>query len=259
MFWADAIETDLDRLRRYAAFACGSQGAGDNLVCEALEDFFQDVSSSMPTDLVRVFRRLDEALRAEPQGHADTFAQFGRWQFLQPLERRLVLLITIEHFSVEEAASIVGVATAEAKALLGRVRMKYADRFPARMGLAGAADADRDRVSIMLSQHGHRLLWSIGRDMPVRAADLEPPSAVIVAEADDLLASAHNIDIRRVARKYGIHRIGDGRDDFEGPVILVGGEAPSRINSQVWTMPASGLSDPQVFNRTLAPALLFSA
>lgn len=259
MFWADAIETDLDRLRRYAAFACGSQGAGDNLVCEALEEFFQDVSSTMPTDLVHVFRRLDEALREEPQGHADTFAEFGRWQFLKPLERRLVLLITIEHFSIEEAACIVGVCTAEAKALLGRVRMKYADRFPARIGLAGAGDDSRDRVAVMLSQQGHRLLWSIGRDVPAGAAELEPPSAVIVDQAGDLLASAHNIDFRRVARKYGIHRIGDGRDDFDGPVILVGGETPSRINSQVWSMPASGLADPQVFNRTLVPALLFSA
>ena len=52
MIWEQPYETNLDRLRRYAAFACGSQGLGDGVLSEALEDVLDEVSSARSANLV---------------------------------------------------------------------------------------------------------------------------------------------------------------------------------------------------------------
>lgn len=261
MFWADAIETNIDRLRRYAAFTCGSFCVGDKLVCEALDDLLQEVSSAEDANLPTLFRRLDEALRNEPPVHADMFSEFGRWQFLGPLERRLALLIALEGFSREQAAFIMGISLPEVNSLLGRVRMKYADRFPVRVGIVGGDAGLQGRVEAALDAYGDQLLWTVVKNTPPACEPLEPPSAVIVIDGTGGLpeaATGQVIDIAERVIGPGI-RIGL-RGDFAGPVILASDTCtPVRVSNRLWNIPVDALSDMTRFREALVRALLFSA
>lgn len=258
MFWTDAIDSKLDRLRRYAAFACGSQPRGDQLVCEALENLVMDADTGKVTDLQKMFTCLDKTLRDEPQGHADTFAEFGRWQFLGSLERRLVLLVVLEGFTCQEAADITGMSSFHVRDLLGRARLKYADRFPARVGLVGADDSIRDQIGAALDRFGYRLVWSLGQQPPPIGHRLESPSALVVAggrkvgDAPWKLGAMDDV--------FGLSAVSAGLpDDFAGPVIVANEtDCAGRISSQIWSIPAGVLADPKRFRRALVQALLFS-
>jgi hypothetical protein len=261
MFWADALETNIDRLRRYAAFSCGSYRAGDNVVFGKLDTVLMEIPSAEPANLPLLFRRLDEALRSEPPGHADEFAEFGRWQFLGPIERRILLLIAIEGFSCQQAAAITGISYPEAKAHLGRARMKYADRFPARVGLIGADAETRDLVVSALDLSGFQLLWSIDEATETPQQAPEPPSAIILVGGQaqpPILDRAPANAIADMFGRYGISR--RMAHDFAGPIILANGTSPmERIDGKLWRMPLSDLRDPDRFRPTLVRTLLFSS
>ena len=92
MLWVDTAHTNVERVRRYAGLACGSVGLGDAIVEEALTPVVNELPFAGPENRLELFRRADAVLRRQPQGHSDIFAEFGRWQFLSPLERRLVLV-----------------------------------------------------------------------------------------------------------------------------------------------------------------------
>lgn len=260
MFWADALETNIDRLRRYAAFACGSYRTGDNVVFGRLDSVLMEIPSAEPSNLPILFRRLDEVLRDEPPGHADAFADFGRWQFLSPIERRILLLIAMEGFSFQQASAITGISYPEAKAHLGRARMKYADRFPARIGLVGADAGTRDQLAAVVNQYGFQLLWSLDETTgPIRQA-LEPPSAIIVVGRDHtpILDRAHADIIADIFAGYGMSR--QMSRDLAGPVILASGSClVERINGQLWQMPIADLRAADRFRQMLVRVLLFSS
>ena len=261
MFWADAVETNIDRLRRYAAFSCGDVHTGDNVVYEALQDVLKDVSSAEPANMVTLFEHLDLNLRQHPQGHADRFADFGRWQFLKPLERRIVLLMVLEGFSCQQAAQVTGISFPEAKSLLGRAKMKYADRFPARIGLVGADGDTKETVAKALDSYGYRLVWSLGKDTPAVRDQLEAPSAVLVIGQPDCATMPDGTDRNALSGRYGSYGVrGASLEDFGGPVIVANGTPRAdRISSQVWNMPLADLSDAGRLRGTLVRALLFSS
>lgn len=232
---------------------------GDNVVCEALEDLLASVSSAEPANLPALFRRLDQALQGEPHMHADAFAHFGRWQFLGPLERRIVLLIAMEGFTCEEAACITGIPQSEARALLGRARMKYADRFPPRIGLVGADRETRESVAAALDRNGYRLLWSVEDTALPAGNTLEAPSAILVVSASDAAPKAGNVPVTALAGALcGGHS--SRHNEPAWPVIIANGvDRPGRIGGQVWTMPKSDLSEAPLLRRALIQALLFSS
>ncbi|KJS25605.1 MAG: hypothetical protein VR75_10480 [Hyphomonadaceae bacterium BRH_c29] len=243
MLWEHAVETNLDRLRRYAAYSCGSHGKGDNALSEALEDVLAIVSSAENANLLTLFSRLDQVLRHQSEEEATLFAGLGRWQFLKPLERRIGLLTELEGFSCLEAATITGISYSEAKALQHRARMKYADRFPTRLGLIGADESMRSKLDSMFQTVGYKLLWSAryGLDAPGLGA-LPPTSAIVV-----------------VAGPGGIEDALRACGNYKGPVVVAHAHAQAeRISSQHWTLPLEDLTDPVFFCGTLMRALLFS-
>lgn len=261
MFWADAIETNMDRLRRYAAFTCGSFRVGDEIICGALEGLLSEVSSAEAANLPILFRRLDQALRNEPPCHPDAFADFGRWQFLRPLERRLVLLIVLEQFSRERAAFILGITLSEVNSLIGRARMKYADRFPVRVGVVGGDAENRQRIAAVLDEYGDQLLWSVEKGSPPAREPLEPPSAVVVIGETGDAPEAGSFPLRRIAERVIGPGIRFGRQgDFAGPVIVANDTCkPRRVSNQVWNIPAEDIGDTARFRSALVRALLFSS
>lgn len=243
MMWAQACETNLDRLRRYAAFSCGCEGLGDGVVSEALTEELNRVSSAETANLVALFQKLDATLRNTPDGEDSMFDELGRWQQLSPLERRVIVLCVVERFGSLDASHITGLPRGDVKGILARGRMVYADRFPARIGLIGG-DADmRETIEAELQPFGHSLLWAVPADGTVDPAALAPASLVVIAhEGDDPQAAL------------------DLCSGHDGPVILAfDGATEDRLDSRQWTMPLDGLTDAALFNSTLIRALLFSA
>ncbi|HAE29063.1 sigma factor-like helix-turn-helix DNA-binding protein, partial [Hyphomonas adhaerens] len=164
MILAQAYETNLDRLRRYAAFSCGSEGLGDGVVSEALEDVLTTVSSAENANLIALFQKLDATLRNTPHGEGSMFAELGRWRQLTPRERRVIMLYILEGFSSRDVVRITGMGRGEVKAIIARARMIYADRFPVRIGLIGGDAELRETIEAALMPVGHRLLWAVTPD-----------------------------------------------------------------------------------------------
>nr|WP_321360748.1 hypothetical protein [uncultured Hyphomonas sp.] len=243
MILAQAYETNLDRLRRYAAFSCGSEGVGDGVVSEALEDMLSRVSSAENANRVGLFQRLDAALRKTPHGEGDVFDELGRWRELSPLERRVIMLYVLEEFTVRDVVQITGLVRGEVKAIIARARMVYADRFPVRIGLVGGDAGLREAIEAALTSVGHRLLWAVTPEAAADPAALPPASLVVIAHDGDAPKDAANFCS------------GHAR-----PVILAfDGAIEDRLSSRCWTMPLDGLADATLFNSTLVRALLFSS
>lgn len=261
MFWADAIETNMDRLRWYAAFTCGSFRVGDEIVCNALEGLLSEVSSAEEANLPILFRRLDQALRNEPPCHPDAFADYGRWQFLRPLERRLVLLIVVERFSRDQAAFILGITLSEVNSLIGRAKMKYADRFPVRVGVVGGDEENRQRIAAALDECGDQILWSVEKGSPPAREPLEPPSAVVVIGGVEPPPESGSTPLHRIAERVIGPGIRFGRQgEFSGPVIVANDTCkPCRVSSRIWNIPMDDIGDTARFRVALVRALLFSS
>lgn len=242
MIWEQPYETNLDRLRRYAAFACGSQGLGDGVLSEALEDVLDEVSSARSTNLVLLFEILDATLRKTPPGAESLFEGLGRWQKLSPLERRVILLCLLEEFDFREVARITCLGRGDVKAIFGRARMLYADRFPARIGLVGGSEADRAAIEAAAQTCGYRLLWTAEPDGDATLDGLPPASLVLVAH--DGTDPEQGLSLCR---------------GYDGPVVLAHKGAENvRLNARHWTLPPAGLKDATLLNSVLIRALLFS-
>ncbi|WP_371311350.1 sigma factor-like helix-turn-helix DNA-binding protein [Hyphomonas sp.] len=250
----------MDRLRRYAVLASGSLSAGDNVVGSAIETFLsQEVPSGAP-DVEILFGHVDKELRSLNGSAAGAFSGFGRWKLLDPLERRLVLLVSMEGFSCKEAGRICETPVSQVKARLARAQMRYADRFPARVGLVGANEMMREKVGLFLKREGHSVLWSIGEREDLTDARLGLPNIVVlIGRSDETEASSC-----RGRMKSGCSHLPALREHlgpaFAGPVIVARSEASGdRTDDRVWEVPVADLCDADNFRRTLYKALLFSA
>ena len=242
MILAQAYETNLDRLRRYAAFSCGSQGLGDGVVNDALMDLLGEVSSAEAENRIALFQKLEASLRDALPCEAGLFAQLGRWRMLSAMERRVLLLQVIEGFSIEEVARITGLTHSDVTCSLGRARMIYADRFPARVGLIGGDASTCEAIENAIGPLGYRLHWAVAPDDAGDGTPLPPVSAVVIA---------HDVaDVQAALTRCEGHT---------GPLLLAQqGVEEDRPSTQCWTLPKEGLGDAMLFNSTLIRALLFS-
>ncbi|MEL6766726.1 MAG: response regulator [Pseudomonadota bacterium] len=140
----------LPKLRRFARALCGNQTKGDGLVAAVLEALIEDrsvIDLSLPprVGLYQLFYSLWRATN-EAVSAGDAAGATGI-RGLTPRSRQILLLTSIEEFTLGEAATIIGVSTQEAEIL----------REDARETLAAEA-----RVEVMIIE-----------DEPIIALDLE--------------------------------------------------------------------------------------
>ncbi|MEL6266576.1 MAG: response regulator [Pseudomonadota bacterium] len=117
------IAPHLPLLRRYARALCGSQAAGDACVAATLETLIADgtaIDRALPArvGLYAVFQRVWSGAQGAPQ---------GGWGRPTPASRQLLLLTTVEDFSLEQAAMVLGMEVAEARRL-GEIARRELDR-----------------------------------------------------------------------------------------------------------------------------------
>lgn len=261
MVWAHEVEQNLERLRRYAVLACGSPSRGDNVVENFLASLLTDGVPEGPACAEKLFQRLDTVLAGMEENPNGMVAGLGRWQLLEPLERRLVLLVTMEGFSCDAVGRITGLPEPQVRANMARAQMRYADRFPARIGLVGATGAIRESMGISLRKWGHTVLWSLpeGRSTPDSSLDV-PGLIIAVGGADDdapIDVDPRGGDLGRPCLDAVQANLGSA---FLGPVIVARGKAKrGRLDNRVWHVPVADLSDTGLFRRAIANALLFTA
>jgi CheY-like chemotaxis protein/DNA-directed RNA polymerase specialized sigma24 family protein len=125
---SDQISVQLPYLRRYARALTGSQHSGDAYVRATLEAALadqtlrQDIARSRAA-LYGAFTRIwttshvEEPVGAEPEGMHEQAAQ-TRLATIAPTHRQALLLTTVEEFTREDTADILGIDTPDVDALV---------------------------------------------------------------------------------------------------------------------------------------------
>jgi DNA-directed RNA polymerase specialized sigma24 family protein len=121
-----AIAPHLPYLRRFARALAGSQPAGDSYVATTLEVLIEDPSLfdqsidprvALYRTFLSLWNSLDINLKPDgPQGAASAIDR--KLESITPLPRQAFLLCAVEGFSVDEAARILNVDTAEVEELI---------------------------------------------------------------------------------------------------------------------------------------------
>jgi CheY-like chemotaxis protein/DNA-directed RNA polymerase specialized sigma24 family protein len=126
------IVKQLPYLRRYARALTGSQARGDEYIKVCLETLIEEpnrisADSSIRLQLFRLFHDVwsivDSAVpQAEPREDRSESLVKARLDALPPRERQALLLVQLERFSVDQAASILQVNDKEIRRLLEQAR-----------------------------------------------------------------------------------------------------------------------------------------
>jgi CheY-like chemotaxis protein len=129
------VAAQLPFLRRYARALTGSQHSGDTYVTAALETLVQD-PSLFPRDiepriaLYQVFSRIWSSIRVnlEDESSGGHLATANRTlEALAPLSRQVFLLVSVEGFSVEDTARILGISETEVTLAIDEAGRELAD------------------------------------------------------------------------------------------------------------------------------------
>lgn len=110
------LAQQLPYLRRYARALTGSQDAGDALVKAMLEAALEDSALKVGLGGGRV--AVYCAFGRFWQAHSSDAASSDRLQSVTPRNRQALLLTTLEEFSAEQAAEIMGIPPGEVDALV---------------------------------------------------------------------------------------------------------------------------------------------
>jgi RNA polymerase sigma-70 factor (ECF subfamily) len=150
------IVEQLPSLRRYACALTGNRQIGDEYVHAALaaladEPWRIGASDDVKPQLFRLFHHVMDALHvriseaSNDADDADPYQDIKRGLLDLPLlTRKLLLLVTVERFPLERAASVLGLPAREAKRRFARARIE----------LSGLARSSHDVRSVPPRQSG---------------------------------------------------------------------------------------------------------
>lgn len=214
------IAPHLPYLRRFARALCGNQSSGDAFVASTLEAVIEDRSTidlNYPPRiaLYRLFYSIWSSVRVDDIDASDELqedstvlgsAQVAR---LTPQSRRLLLLTSIEDFSLEEAAAVMHLATHEAETMLRHARDELGRERRARvMIIEDEPIIAVDIESIVLGM-GHQV---------VGIADTRSSAVALAAETEPDLVLA---DVQLADGSSGIRAAEEILDAMSVPVVFI--------------------------------------
>lgn len=137
---AQQIPGVLPALRRYARAVSGSRATGDRWIAACLERLLRDAAAIRPGDDVKfeMFRLLHQCMDIAGGARA-TAEDLPRDRLereilaLAPTDRQILLLVTLEGFSLERAAKLTGLRAGEAEARLAAARRRVGATLQARV------------------------------------------------------------------------------------------------------------------------------
>lgn len=204
---SNLIESELPFLRRYARAVVGSQEVGDQLVSAMMELHLLPQVAAGDTDFnrTRLYRSLDQVL-AEPREASpsdDILVKMGA------LERRALLLASVEAFAVDDIAVILGISEPE-------VEMALSDAEASLMqALATSIFIIEDEA--MIAAHLSEIVMSLGHTA-VAVATTRADAVEMARQQEFGLILA---DIRLADGSSGIDAVNEIRKTWNGPVIFI--------------------------------------
>jgi DNA-directed RNA polymerase specialized sigma24 family protein len=213
---AQAVSKDLPYLRRYARALTGSQSSGDAYVAAALEALIKDPSllgtaSTPKVALFRLFTKIWNSLAvngsSEPIG--TTLPVERRLGHLTPRPRQAFLLVSVEGFSEDEAAEILGVDKIKLRSLVEDAGRELAAEI--------ATDALIIEDETFIALDLEELMESLGHRVVGIARTHTEAVALAKAKRPGLILA----DIQLADGSSGLDAVNELLDTFEVPVIFI--------------------------------------
>lgn len=209
---SDQIAIQLPYLRRYARALTGSQQSGDSYVRATLEaaladDQVRDDIARSRTALYQAFTRIwatahvDEPTPACEGGVREQAAQF-RLAAVAPIHRQALLLTTVEEFSHEETARILGLSAEEIGILVAQAVREIELESKARVLIIEDEPLISMQLDGLVSDLGHTVVGTAAtREQALEIFERSPANLVL---ADIQLADGSSgIDAVEDVLKFG--------------------------------------------------------
>jgi CheY-like chemotaxis protein/DNA-directed RNA polymerase specialized sigma24 family protein len=254
---SDEIVHSIPYLRRYARALTGSQERGDQYVRLCLEAIIAEPDKIKPSgdfhlQLFAVFhdcfRIFDQALEAAENGAAERDPFGKQLAALPSLERQVLLLISLENFSVVETGRILGLGDAEVVANLSLAQDELKRQASAKVLIIEDEPVIAMDIASVVEGLGHDVVGVAGRkDEAVDLARRHLPDLVLA-------------DVQLLDGDSGIATVQEILKSMTAPVIFVTG-FPERLLTGDGMEPAFIITkpfDPETLRVTIGQALSFS-
>ena len=255
---SDEIVRSIPYLRRYARALTGSQERGDQYVRLCLEAIIAEPEKIRPTgdfhlqlftvfhDCFRIFdAALGGEVTADPAGKDPIGKQLAS---LPSLERQVLLLISLENFSIAETGRILGLGDAEVVQNLTLAQEELKKQASAKVLIIEDEPVIAMDIAGIVEGLGHDVVGVAGRkDEAVELAKRHLPDLVLA-------------DVQLLDGDSGIVTVQEILKSMTAPVIFVTG-FPERLLTGDGMEPAFIVTkpfDPETLKVTISQALSFS-
>jgi DNA-directed RNA polymerase specialized sigma24 family protein len=217
MSLSKTLSPHLPLLRRYARALTGAQESGDAFVAAALQALITDrgaLDPALPSRvaLYKVFHKIWWSANVEVAAREDAplaaKAQ-KRLKALTPLSRQALLLTTVEGFTTDETARIMGLSWADINTLVTEARNEIARQMQARVLITEDETLIAIDLGDIVSKLGHKVVATA--DTAERAIE-----AAAAHRPDLVLADIHLAD-----GSSGIDAVNEILVRMPAPVIFV--------------------------------------
>ena len=215
MLTTQAVKDHLPILRRYARALTGSQESGDSYVAAALEALTEDPKlidqqTSVRVGMFRVFSRIWNSLEVnagkEPINPRPADRHLGQ---IGAMPRQAFLLVSLEGFSEEDAAKILGISASRVRELIDECGKELASQIATNILII------EDEALIAMDLQS--LVENLGHE--VTGIARTRAEAVALAKNKDLgLILA---DIQLADGSSGLDAVNELLNEFEVPVIFI--------------------------------------
>jgi len=211
------LTRDLPLLRRYARALTGSQQSGDAFVTATLEALVEDDAMLDPdldsrVALYKAFHAIWSTAFLDGDEAADTgraAKAHERLRVLTPIHRQALLLSTVEGFSIDETASIIGIERAQTSDLVVSARADVEAQTRARILIIEDELLIAVDLADIVERQGHEVVATVDTASKAVSAAKEHRPDLILA------------DIQLADGSSGIDAVKDILEQFRIPVIFV--------------------------------------
>lgn len=245
-------------LRRYARALTGSQQRGDQYVRVCLEALLQEPHRLKPNGDLKlqlfsvfhdVWRIVDSAIpESKDDGAAPETRLRQQLAALPPLDRQVLLLVSLEGFSIAEAAQILDISDEDAVEKLAEARAEIQRQTGARVLIVEDEPVIAMDIAAIVRSIGHTVVGvAATKDKAVTLAEEHRPGLVLA-------------DIQLKDGDSGIATVQEILTSIDVPVIFVTG-FPERLLTGEHVEPAFLITkpfDPETLKIAIGQALSLS-
>lgn len=213
---ANEIGRQLPYLRRFARAVTGQQALGDAAVRNALQALGTDLPRSDLGLRVFLYRALSRILDRTPtESHADNSLVADqailatRLGDLDPLRRRVLLLTSLEGFTLEETAQILELSGEETSSLVNAARAELRVQCPSRILVIEDEPIIALDISQTLKKSGHTVVGIASTHEEALALAREDRPELILA------------DIQLADNSSGLEAVLEILEEITVPVIFI--------------------------------------